>query len=279
MKTGFWGLTLFAALIAGINFILLWIGLFVAAPKVIGLYGELHEALILPDFARLALQNSPGLLHLFWPSVVFASSLFLLSCIVRLPFLVRSVSRGLLVALSLILLAYNALLYISVFVASHELHWAQHHKTKIFAQVLEELALLEAAEDRWEETQQRMAALAGIAQRRIESAAELTRSARSARVTQLVEKIKQVDSPDLQKRLFATLGMFREDVPRFEHNERFVSSAAGRLANRSFSSSSEFFEWLDRNRGQDGWKPVPLYVFTADERATALPGASKQTEE
>jgi len=255
------GILIYSAVISAVSLATIWIGLHVAAPKVIGWFQDLNEQMVLPDFAQWTIQCSRLAVELFWPATLIVVTLSVLGLFSRLPKQLVGLARISMVAVSLALTIFNALLYVSVFIAAHEVYHIQAHKLQTYSGVLEGFALLEAADNRWDETQKRMAALANIAQKRLESADELSRQARSARVSQVVRLAKEAQSPELQKRILATLSMFREDLPRYKHNELTVLALAGERTGQRFTTSKDFFIWLDQNDGKDGWEPVPLYTF------------------
>ena len=149
----------------------------------------------------------------------------------------------------------------SVFVAAHEAYFAQAHKTRVFATVLEEFALRESAENRMDKVQAQMAVLKSLVPVTIKSAEELSRSDRQLRMIQLVKYLEETKSPAMQKKILATLLLFRAQVAQDQRRERTVLDVASGLAGQSFSRSGEFFDWLSPRLGTEGWEPVPLYRF------------------
>ncbi len=258
----YFGILIYSLGVSAISLAMIWLTLHVGAPKVVAWHRDLGEAMELPGVIGWVMANTFALLGFFWPTVAVVVLLVILGCVPRIPQGVRSLCCIVLPVVSIVLTIFSGLLFLSIFVAAHEIYFAQLHKTRVYEMALEEFALREAAENRWDEAQKRMAGLANIAQKRIESAEELSRSARLSRVAQLARAARDAKSPEMQKRILATLSMFRDDLSRSKGSEEVVLTIANRLADQSISNSKEFFLWLDQNAEENGWEPIPLYLFT-----------------
>ena len=277
MATPRLGTIIYTLIISGISLFGIWICTFLAAPRILALYADLHEQMVLPAPFSGVIAHIGLSLDLFWPCAVCVLVLAILALIPAVPATLRSVANLLAIVISVLLAASAVVLFASVLMAGNELYFAQAHRTRVFSGALEEFSLREAAENRMADVQ-RMAGLTSLVQKRIESVEELSSSERSNRLAQVIRMLQTSQSPDMKKKLLATLILFRHELANDKQKLEIVLSNAEALAGQSFSDSETFCSWLDQHLGKDGWDPIPLYTFTVSEkfgpRASANPQSS-----
>jgi len=240
----------------------LWFWMFCLAPKAIGWHIDLGEAPAFPPFIAAMLSASQAGIVIYWPFTFLLGLLIFGGCLPSQFGPVRSWSRFACVAASLFAFLFMAVLGVSVGIANLDLYFAQLNKTRAYVLTLEEFALRETAEGRFEKAQARLNALGKLQAQSIQSANDISLADQHMRVAQLQRLLEEPAETEMRKRLLATSLMFRKVIASNSTKEAAFLKAANNGGFGAFATIDEFYNWLEPRLQTDGWVPLPLYRFS-----------------
>lgn len=212
-------------------------------------------------FLDLTLGSWRVFLSFLWVPCLITLALFLPPWFQAVPERIRRWARYLLYGWSLLLLLTAGWCMVAGCAGASMTTMAGQMKLRIYERVLEEFSLREAAEARHEEINQRMKALVDVRPVLIQSADELSPQDRRDRVSTMLGMLQKEKSETMNKRILATLLMFRADIRAGSSQEESLLKAAQKATGKPFGSAKEFFDWLQSHVGQGEWEPIPVYKF------------------
>lgn len=135
----------------------------------------------------------------------------------------------------------------------------QVRETKFYKQTLDQFALLEAAQGRYDELREAFLKTRDLKMVEVRSASEFSDEEARDRVSRLMGALSKATDPAMKRRLLATLCLFRERIRRDSYEARDLPRHALEAGAPATRSHVETLEWIAANLNKDGWEPIPLF--------------------
>ena len=213
---------------------------------------------VVPAYFMPAFWMEDVLDKLFTPIVVAGCVLFIIALFVPgPPRLIANCRKafgiltGVIVCLSLYLLG-------SAGVGSLQAYSGQRRETREYRETLQEFALLEAAQGRYEQIRESWRKTSNVKAVEVKSVSEFTKREAIERVASMMRALRRANDVPSRRRILASLSLFRDwcrdNSKDADDIARIVSEAGG----PSGDSGAKALEWVAQNLGKDGWEPLPL---------------------
>jgi len=135
-------------------------------------------------------------------------------------------------------------------------------KARMYERVLREQSILEQAEGRYAKTMEMLARMRNL--RPVETPVEkLDPKERRNRKGDLIRLMYAENSPEMKKRVLASLWPLRAEIKEGTSEAEKVREVAHLLTGNEFLKLEDFFTWLEPRLGREGWEPVPAYRLVA----------------
>jgi hypothetical protein len=133
----------------------------------------------------------------------------------------------------------------------------QMRETRFYKAALDEFALLEAAQGRYEKLQDAFRKSQGMKMVEVRNVSEFSREEAIDRINALIRTLSTVNDPASKRQILATLALFRDRV--LDYPAREVPRHAVEAGAPPTKSPKEALEWVAANLNKDGWEPLPLF--------------------
>jgi hypothetical protein len=133
---------------------------------------------------------------------------------------------------------------------------------KFYKKTLEEFALLEAAEGRFEKLVESVKRSRGLKMLEVKSASQFNNAEARERISSLVAALAKTTDIETKRRILATLSLFRDRVRTDSYQGREILPHATEAGAPPSKSHMETLEWIAANLNKDGWDPLPLFKLS-----------------
>jgi hypothetical protein len=147
----------------------------------------------------------------------------------------------------------------AVFVGTQSILVTQELRLKNYSAVLEEFALTQTAERRVAFAEEIFRRLNGEKLVEIKDPTSLALWRQKEELSRLIEASRVCDESASQKRILATIALFRSTVEADAHMSGLVLKRANAITGQNFSTSKDLFDWLETKKADENWKPVPIF--------------------
>ena len=135
----------------------------------------------------------------------------------------------------------------------------QMAETSLYKRALDQLALLEAVQGRYDKLRETFLKTGGLNVVEAKDASEFKDAEARERVSILMGVLPQANDIAMKKQILATLSLFRERIGKDDYEARSLLSHATEAGAPSSNSHVETLEWIATNLNKDGWQPLPLF--------------------
>ncbi len=132
-------------------------------------------------------------------------------------------------------------------------------KASFQRRTLEQFALLEAAENRYEKVREALNHRSLLRVVEVGSVSDFDNVEARERIRLLVSALSQTTEIHMQRRILASLVLFRDRIPDDVSYLRDLPETAEKAGAPSLDSQAEVLDWLADNINHDGWEPIPLF--------------------
>lgn len=129
---------------------------------------------------------------------------------------------------------------------------------RIYEQALTDFALLESAQNRYDQIKSDMELSENLQFVAVKSVDEFTYQEASHQVTRLIGLLGESSNPAVRRRLLATLAVLRGKMKRGDRESRDIPRIASELGAPQTNDAVDALEWIAQTLNKDGWEPLPL---------------------
>lgn len=221
-------------------------------------YERLHGTDV-PPFFGFALRISRPFLDAVFPALIIGG-IFFVSTFLRQRFpQFAAFSQSAFYILGILAACLSIYLLGSAGLAFKLTSSDQFRETRFYKRALDDFALLESAEGRFEELNEKFRNIPELKITKVESPAEFNAAETRQQIKLLVETLPKVKDPAAKKRLLATISLFRSHILNSSFAARDIPKHAVEAGVPESKLTSEMLEWIAANLNKDGWEPIPLY--------------------
>lgn len=180
----------------------------------------------------------------------------------RGPARLVAISRRALAMLSVFVACLSLYLLSSAGVAYKLASLDQMAETKFYKQTLEQFALLEAAQGRYNQLRETLLKTRDLEMVEVPGASSFNAAEARERISTLIEALPKATDTAMKRRILATLCLFRDRVGKYSDEARDLPRHATEAGAPPTKSPAETLEWIAAHLNQDGWEPLPLFKFS-----------------
>lgn len=138
----------------------------------------------------------------------------------------------------------------------------QYRETRFYRQTLEQFALLEAAQGRYEKLREDFQEFRNMKMVEVRSPADFNDVEANDRISSLIAALPKSTDPATKRRILATLSLFRQRIHKNSYPARDVPRHAIEAGAPPMNSHVEAFDWIASSLNKDGWDPLPLFKLS-----------------
>jgi hypothetical protein len=248
------------ALLLGCATAALWLATAVVVPSAQYVMGP-HGTQV-PAFFAQAFHIQTVCYHLVVPIAVSGSVFLIAALLGRGPARLVATARMALAILAGLVACISLYLLGSAGVAFKLASGDQMAETKFYKRTLDQFALLEAAQGRYDKLRETFLKTRDMKMVEARSAAEFSDAEARERVSTLIDALPKATDTAMKRRILATLCLFRERIRKESYEARDLPRHATKVGAPSTTSHVETLQWIATNLNKDGWEPLPLFKFS-----------------
>lgn len=245
------------ALLLGCATAALWLATAVVVPS--AHYAMQPHGTQVPAFFAQAFHIQTLCYHSVVPIAVGGSVFLVIALLGRGPARLVATSQMALAILSGLVACISLYLLSSAGVAFKLAGGDQRAETKFYKQTLEQFALLEAAQGRYDKLRETFLKRRDMKMVEARSASEFSDAEARERISTLIGALPKATDTAMKRRILATLCLFRERIRKDSYEARDLPRHATEAGAPSINSHVETLHWIATNLNKDGWEPLPLF--------------------